>query len=78
LFGGNSNWRGPIWFPVNFLVMGALDRFARRLGNSFTIEFPRGGGTQRTLREITTDLAQRLVDIFLIDQSRRAREEGAG
>jgi hypothetical protein len=73
LFGGNSNWRGPIWFPVNFLVMGALDRFARRLGNSFTIEFPRDSGTQRTLREITIDLAQRLVDIFLSDQSRGGR-----
>jgi hypothetical protein len=73
LFGGNSNWRGPIWFPVNFLVMGALDRFARRLGNSFTIEFPRGGATQRTLSEIVIDLAQRLVDIFMIDQSRGVR-----
>jgi hypothetical protein len=73
LFGGNSNWRGPVWFPVNFLVLGALDRFARRLGDSFTLEFPRGGGTQRTLGEIAADLAQRLVDIFLIDKSTGGR-----
>ena len=61
LFGGNSNWRGPIWFPVNYLVIGALERFARRLGDGFTVEFPHGSGQRRTLREITADLAQRLV-----------------
>jgi hypothetical protein len=73
LFGGNSNWRGPIWFPVNFLVIGALERFARRLGDEFTVEYPRGSGMQRSLREITADLAQRLVDIFLADGARGAR-----
>ena len=67
LFGGNSNWRGPIWFPVNFLVIGALERYAARLGDAFTVEYPRGSGTQRTLTEITTDLSQRLVSIFLAD-----------
>jgi hypothetical protein len=65
LFGGNSNWRGPIWFPVNYLVIEALDRFARRLGDGFTVEYPRGSGAPRTLRQITTELSQRLVDIFL-------------
>jgi hypothetical protein len=73
LFGGNSNWRGPIWFPVNFLVLAALDRYARRYGDSLTFEFPRGGATQRTLKEIGIDLSQRLVDIFLVDQSRGGR-----
>jgi hypothetical protein len=73
MFGGNSNWRGPIWFPVNFLVIGALERFARRLGDAFTVEFPRGSGTERSLREIATDLAQRMVDIFLIDRARGRR-----
>ncbi|MEA2199347.1 MAG: hypothetical protein QOJ25_3398 [Solirubrobacteraceae bacterium] len=71
LFGGNSNWRGPIWFPVNYLVIGALERFALRFGDGFTVEFPRGSGDQRTLREITVDLSQRLVDIFLADGSGR-------
>jgi Glycosyl hydrolase family 63 C-terminal domain len=65
LFGGNSNWRGPIWFPVNYLVIGALERFASRLGDEFTVEFPRGSDHQLTLRQIVTDLEQRLVSIFL-------------
>jgi hypothetical protein len=65
LFGGNSNWRGPIWFPVNYLVIGALERFAVRLGDGFTVEFPRASGHQRTLREIATEVSQRLVGIFL-------------
>jgi hypothetical protein len=65
LFGGNSNWRGPIWFPVNFLVLGALGRFARRLGEDFTVEFPRGSGQHLTLRGIIDELSQRLIAIFL-------------
>jgi hypothetical protein len=69
LFGGNSNWRGPIWFPVNFLVIESLDRFARRLGDGFTIEFPRGSGRQRSLRQVTGELVTRLVGIFLPDAS---------
>ena len=65
LFGGNSNWRGPIWFPVNYLVIGALLRFSQGLDEDFTVEFPTGSGDQHTLREITIDLAERLVAIFL-------------
>jgi Glycosyl hydrolase family 63 C-terminal domain len=65
LFGGNSNWRGPIWFPVNYLIIGALLRFARRFGDDLRVEFPRGSGRHLTLREITLDLAERLVAIFL-------------
>jgi hypothetical protein len=65
LFGGNSNWRGPIWFPVNYLVLGALRRFARRYGDAFTVEFPLGSGRQLTLAQIERDLSQRLVAIFL-------------
>jgi len=71
LFGGNSNWRGPIWFPVNFLVIGALERFSRRLGDRVTFEFPRGSGRMLTLREINADLAARLVGIFLADADGR-------
>jgi hypothetical protein len=65
LFGGNSNWRGPIWFPVNYLIIGALLRFARSFGDDLRVEFPRGSGRHLTLREITLDLAERLVAIFL-------------
>jgi hypothetical protein len=67
LFGGNSNWRGPIWFPVNFLVVAALERYARRLGDGFTVEFPRGSGNQQSLMQITGELGRRLVAIFLED-----------
>jgi hypothetical protein len=67
LYGGNSNWRGPIWFPVNHLVTAALQRFHRGLGDGFTIEFPRGSGRRRTLEEVTLDLGERLVGIFLSD-----------
>jgi hypothetical protein len=65
LFGGNSNWRGPVWFPVNYLVIGALQRFSRRLGDDFKVEFPRGSGRLLTLHEIVLDLAARLAGIFL-------------
>ena len=71
LFGGNSNWRGPIWFPVNYLVLGALRRFARRYGEEFTAEFPLGSGQQLTLAQIVGELSQRLIDIFLLDAEGR-------
>ncbi len=66
LFGGNSNWRGPIWFPVNFLVLGALHRYASANPEA-TFEYPHGSGTQHTLAEIVADLGQRLVSIYLPD-----------
>jgi hypothetical protein len=65
LFGGNSNWRGPVWFPVNHLVLEALRRFHGALGDGFTIEFPRGSGRMLNLGEVDRELAQRLVGIFL-------------
>ena len=45
MFGGNSNWRGPVWFPVNYLVVGALQRYARYFGDDVTLEYPTGSGT---------------------------------
>jgi hypothetical protein len=77
LFGGNSNWRGPIWFPVNYLIIGALERFGRRYGDGLTLEFPRGSGAARTLHEITVELAERLVRIFLDDGDGRRPVFGA-
>jgi len=65
LFGGNSNWRGPIWFPVNYLVIEAIDRYAQHYGEGYTIEFPHGSGQQRSLAWIASDLRRRLVSIFL-------------
>ncbi|MDQ1428290.1 MAG: hypothetical protein QOK39_1766, partial [Acidimicrobiaceae bacterium] len=65
LFGGNSNWRGPVWFPINYLLVEALDRFHAALGDSFTIEYPAGSGRQATLGQVADDLARRLVSTFL-------------
>jgi hypothetical protein len=65
MFGGNSNWRGPIWFPLNYLVINSLLKYHRFFGEDFTVEYPTGSGRQHTLREIAADLRERLVSIFL-------------
>ncbi|MDQ1419987.1 MAG: hypothetical protein QOJ52_1949 [Acidimicrobiaceae bacterium] len=65
LFGGNSNWRGPVWFPLNYLLIEALGRFDSSLGEDFTVEFPTGSGHQATLDEVADELARRLVALFL-------------
>jgi hypothetical protein len=71
LFGGNSNWRGPIWFPVNFLVLEALERYHHFYGDDFKVECPVGSGTLLTLQEVALELASRLSRLFLADQSGR-------
>ncbi len=71
LFGGNSNWRGRIWFPVNYLVIEAIRRYARFYGNDLLVEHPTGSGTKLTLTELADDLSRRLVSIFLDDDSGR-------
>ncbi len=68
LFGGNSNWRGPIWFPVNFLVIESLHRFHHYYGDDFKVEHPTGSGNMRTLREIADELSGRMVNIFKKDK----------
>jgi hypothetical protein len=64
LFGGNSNWRGPVWFPVNYLVISALERYHQFFGDDFTIEYPAGSGQLHTLTQIATDLQDRLIGLF--------------
>ncbi|HYO19155.1 MAG TPA: glucosidase, partial [Dermatophilaceae bacterium] len=71
LFGGNSNWRGPIWFPMNYLLVEAVTRFARFFGDDLTIEHPTGSGINVTLASLADDLASRLVSIFLEDADGR-------
>ncbi len=71
LFGGNSNWRGPIWFPVNFLLIEALQRFHYYLGDDFTVEFPTGSGRYLTLWDVAGELSRRLSSLFLRDESGR-------
>ncbi|MBB2890532.1 MGH1-like glycoside hydrolase domain-containing protein [Flexivirga oryzae] len=70
LFGGNSNWRGPVWFPVNFLLLDALQTYADAYPDA-RIEYPTGSGSERGLAEITTDLMQRLVQLFRAGESGR-------
>jgi hypothetical protein len=71
LFGGNSNWRGPIWFPVNFLIIESLQRFYHYYGDDFLVEYPTGSGNKKNLREIADELSDRLVRIFSENAGRR-------
>jgi len=71
VFGGNSNWRGPIWFPVNFLLVESLQKFHHYLGNDFTIEFPTGSGNMKTLWDVAGELSRRMTNIFLRDEEGR-------
>lgn len=64
LFGGNSNWRGPIWFPANYLIIQALDRYHDFYGDSLQVEYPTGSGNRQTLQACADDIRQRLYSIF--------------
>ena len=67
LFGGNSNWRGPIWFPMNYLLVESLQKFHHYLGDDFKVEFPSHSGNMMTLSEVAAELSRRLSNIFLRD-----------
>jgi len=65
LFGGNSNWRGPVWFPVNYLIIESLQKFHYYLGDDYKVEYPAGSGHMITLWEVAAELSRRLTRIFL-------------
>jgi hypothetical protein len=71
LFGGNSNWRGPIWFPINFLLVEALQRFHHYYGDDFLVECPTRSGAKLTLWQIASEISTRLTRIFLRDENGR-------
>jgi hypothetical protein len=71
LFGGNSNWRGPLWFPVNFLLVESLQKFHHYLGDGFKVEFPTGSGKMMTLWDVAGELSRRMTNIFLQDEKGR-------
>ena len=77
LFGGNSNWRGPIWFPVNFLIIESLQRFYHYYSDDFKIECPTGSGKLLTILEVSQELTRRLARLFLRDQHGRRAVFGA-
>jgi hypothetical protein len=76
-FGGNSNWRGPIWFPINFLLVEALQKYHQFYGDDFLVEYPIGSGTKLTLGQVAEELARRLTNIFLRDEQGRRAVFGA-
>jgi hypothetical protein len=71
LFGGNSNWRGPIWFPVNYLLVESLQKFHHYLGDGYKVECPTGSGRFLTLDEVAREISRRLSAIFLRDRAGR-------
>jgi hypothetical protein len=77
LFGGNSNWRGPIWFPVNYLLIESLQKFHHYLGQGFRVPCPTGSTRELTLAEVARELSQRLTRIFLRDGEGRRPVFGA-
>jgi len=76
-FGGNSNWRGPIWFPINFLLVEALQKYHQFYGDDFLVEYPTGSGTKLTLAQVAEELSRRLTNIFLRDEQGRRAVFGA-
>jgi hypothetical protein len=71
MFGGNSNWRGPIWFPLNYLVIEALERYDRFFEDDLMVEYPTSSGQMMTLGDIAQDLRRRLISLFLVGEDGR-------
>ncbi|MCV7014633.1 glucosidase [Mycolicibacterium madagascariense] len=71
MFGGNSNWRGPVWFPLNYLIARALERYHEFFGADLEVEYPTGSGSSASLDVVAADLWQRLVGLFLVDGNGR-------
>lgn len=67
MFGGNSNWRGPVWMPLNYLMVETLQRFYHYFGDDFTVEYPIGSGKQITLNDVASELMNRLISLFTLD-----------
>jgi hypothetical protein len=76
MFGGNSNWRGPVWFPVNYLIIEALERYHHFYGDNFRVECPTGSGHLMNLQEVADELSHRLVRLFTPDAHGRAAWQG--
>src|SRR5579872_5062398 len=77
LFGGNSNWRGPVWFPINYLMIESLQRYHHYFGDEFQVEFPTGSGVSMNLSQVAAELSRRLSRLFLRDKNGRRPAFGA-
>ena len=64
MFGGNSNWRGPVWFPLNYLLIEALERYDEFYGEDFKVECPTGSGVMMTLGQVAEELMRRQISLF--------------
>lgn len=76
MFGGNSNWRGPVWFPLNYLLIEALERYHRFYGESLRVECPTGSGRWMNLLEVAREISRRLVSLYAADENGRAPWQG--
>ena len=76
LFGGNSNWRGPVWFPLNYILIESLESFHSYLGDDFTVEYPTGSGNELNLCDVAVELRRRLVGLFRADEQGRHPFDG--
>jgi hypothetical protein len=76
LFGGNSNWRGPVWFPMNYLLIEALERYHHFYGDSLQVECPTGSGRMMNLEQVAREISSRLVRIFQPDETGRCPWHG--
>lgn len=68
-FGGNSNWRGPIWIPINYLLIRSILQYGRFYQDSLRVEYPTGSGREMNLLEVATELTKRVISLFLKDQN---------
>ena len=75
MFGGNSNWRGPVWFPINFLLIEALNQYHDFYGDALKVECPVGSGNEMTIKEVGDEIARRLTTLFLPEDGRRPVNE---
>jgi Glycosyl hydrolase family 63 C-terminal domain len=73
MFGGNSNWRGPVWMPINFLIIQSIRRFGEFYGNDLLVENPAGSGVRMNLVEVANELTKRVISLFEKDENGNRR-----